>query len=81
MAELSKLFDSEISNALSEYQLLNQDSQCKASLIEAAKACADAIKAGGTVFFAGNGGSFADAQHMAAELTGKMGRMRSSLPD
>ena len=41
--------------------------------------CAEALEKGGTIFFAGNGGSFADAQHMAAELTGKMGRMRRSL--
>jgi len=42
-------------------------------------ACADSLSAGGTIFFAGNGGSFADAQHLAAELTGKMGRIRPSL--
>ena len=43
------------------------------------KIAADALSRGGTVFFAGNGGSFADAQHMAAELTGKMGRPRKPL--
>lgn len=37
------------------------------------------LQAGGAVFFAGNGGSFADSQHMAAELTGKMNRMRRSI--
>jgi len=46
---------------------------------EWSKKCANALANGGTIFFAGNGGSFADAQHMAAELTGKMGRMRRSL--
>lgn len=40
----------------------------------------ESLKNGGAVFFAGNGGSFADSQHMAAEFTGKMGRMRKSLP-
>ena len=30
-----------------------------------------ALKAGGRVFFCGNGGSAADAQHLAAELLGK----------
>lgn len=44
-----------------------------------AKTCADSLAQGGVIFFAGNGGSFADAQHLAAELTGKMGRMRSPL--
>jgi D-sedoheptulose 7-phosphate isomerase len=37
----------------------------------AAELAADAIKAGGTVFFCGNGGSAADAQHLAAELLGR----------
>lgn len=31
----------------------------------------DRIKAGGSVYFAGNGGSAADAQHLAAELSGR----------
>lgn len=30
-----------------------------------------ALKAGGTVFFCGNGGSAADSQHLAAELLGR----------
>ena len=29
------------------------------------------LKSGGTIFVAGNGGSFSDAQHFAAELTGR----------
>lgn len=31
----------------------------------------DKIKAGGSVYFCGNGGSAADAQHLAAELSGR----------
>jgi D-sedoheptulose 7-phosphate isomerase len=34
-------------------------------------ACLDALKAGGKIIFAGNGGSFADAQHLSAELTSR----------
>jgi len=30
----------------------------------------ESLKSGGKIIFAGNGGSFADAQHLAAELTG-----------
>lgn len=36
---------------------------------EASKRMADAIQSGGRVFFCGNGGSAADAQHLAAELS------------
>lgn len=36
-----------------------------------AKLCLDSLTAGGKIIFAGNGGSFADAQHLSAELTSK----------
>lgn len=34
-------------------------------------ACVDCFQAGGKVLFCGNGGSAADAQHLAAELSGR----------
>jgi D-sedoheptulose 7-phosphate isomerase len=37
------------------------------------------LQRGGCLFFAGNGGSYADALHLAAEFTGKMGRRRPPL--
>ncbi|HEY6945947.1 MAG TPA: D-sedoheptulose 7-phosphate isomerase [Candidatus Acidoferrum sp.] len=37
------------------------------------------LAAGGQLFFAGNGGSAADAQHLAAELTGRFFRERRPL--
>lgn len=33
--------------------------------------CLGALRAGGKIIFAGNGGSFADAQHLSAELTSR----------
>jgi D-sedoheptulose 7-phosphate isomerase len=43
---------------------------------------AETIRGGGTVLFCGNGGSAADAQHLAAELVGRLdaGRDRDPLP-
>lgn len=41
---------------------------------------ADTIKTGNTVFLAGNGGSASDAQHIAAELTGRFVKERKPLP-
>jgi D-sedoheptulose 7-phosphate isomerase len=38
------------------------------------------IAAGGQLLLAGNGGSAADAQHIAAELTGRFRRERRALP-
>lgn len=40
-------------------------------LVEVGLEMAEALRAGGQVFFFGNGGSAADAQHWAAELSGR----------
>ena len=54
-----------------------------ASLADPAARAADEISrrlaAGGTVFFFGNGGSASQAQHLAAELTGRFKRERQGL--
>jgi D-sedoheptulose 7-phosphate isomerase len=42
--------------------------------------CVAAIRRGNKVLFAGNGGSAADAQHLAAELVGKLAYDRPGLP-
>jgi D-sedoheptulose 7-phosphate isomerase len=40
---------------------------------------ADTLRGGGTIYFCGNGGSAADAQHVAAELVGRFHRQRPAL--
>ena len=49
-------------------------------IVRVARAMADVLRAGGRVFFFGNGGSAADAQHLAAELVGRFGFERRALP-
>jgi D-sedoheptulose 7-phosphate isomerase len=44
------------------------------------KLLTDVLAAGGKVLLAGNGGSAADAQHLAAELTGRYVKERIGLP-
>jgi len=44
------------------------------------KVCLNAIKNGKKIILAGNGGSAADSQHIAAEFTGRFVRERQSLP-
>ncbi len=39
-----------------------------------------ALRAGGKILICGNGGSAADAQHIAAELVGRFGHARRGLP-
>ncbi|MDQ3486799.1 MAG: SIS domain-containing protein [Acidobacteriota bacterium] len=48
-------------------------------VVAAAAAIRDALSAGGKLLIFGNGGSAADAQHMAAELMGRFERERAAL--
>jgi len=47
-------------------------------LIKASEACVDSLRNGGKIFFMGNGGSAAEAQHLSAELVGHF--MQQSKP-
>jgi len=49
-------------------------------IAKAAQIILDAYKAGGKVLLIGNGGSAADAQHIAAELAGRFKLERTGLP-
>jgi D-sedoheptulose 7-phosphate isomerase len=55
-------------------------SEFVASIVAAAQAIRRALAAGGKLLIAGNGGSAADAQHIAAELVGRYKRERTALP-
>ena len=50
------------------------------SILQAAQLIARALAAGGKVLIFGNGGSAADAEHMAAELVGRFQLDRAGLP-
>ncbi|MBB6112442.1 phosphoheptose isomerase [Mucilaginibacter lappiensis] len=50
------------------------------SIEQACKMISDTIKSGNKVLLAGNGGSAADAQHIAAELSGRFVKERRALP-
>ncbi|MGQ0538434.1 MAG: D-sedoheptulose-7-phosphate isomerase [Gemmatimonadaceae bacterium] len=51
-----------------------------ASLARAAGMVRETLAGGGTLFFCGNGGSAADAQHLAAEYVVRFARSRRALP-
>lgn len=42
--------------------------------------CVESVLSGGTIFFCGNGGSAADAQHLAGELIGRFRLDRDAIP-
>lgn len=70
----------DLQNALAVHQALLSDTALHAQLAELADWCLDALRAGGKILFAGNGGSFADAQHLAAEFVSRLQFDRAPLP-
>lgn len=56
------------------------DTLLLANVNAAAQACIDCMKGGGKIFLAGNGGSAADAQHIAGELVSRFAFDRPGLP-
>lgn len=73
-----------IKKAISESIEVKQKILHDASLIDTintvATICTQAFRNGNKVLFCGNGGSAADAQHLAAELTGRFYFDREPLP-
>ena len=59
---------------------LLQDSDLLNKIAQLALQCTIALKDGGKIIFCGNGGSFADAQHLSAELTSRFLFDRPGLP-
>lgn len=57
-----------------------EDEKLLAVVEGAVQACLDCLKHGGKVLFAGNGGSAADAQHMAGEFVSRFAYDRPGLP-
>lgn len=52
-------------------QKLLEDPELAIQIRDAVIRCVKALRAGGKILFCGNGGSAADAQHLAAELSGR----------
>lgn len=59
---------------------LRDDSGVRDLIVDVADVCVHALKNGGKILLAGNGGSAADAQHLAAELVGRFAFHRPGLP-
>lgn len=51
-------------------QLLNDD-RLMSQIVDLASRCVKSLEMGGKIIFCGNGGSFADAQHLSAEFTSR----------
>nr|WP_275854755.1 D-sedoheptulose 7-phosphate isomerase [Sulfurimonas sp. MAG313] len=69
-----------IQASLDTKQNILNDTKLMETIVEVAQACVALYKDGKKTLLAGNGGSAADAQHFAAELVGRYGFDRPSLP-
>jgi D-sedoheptulose 7-phosphate isomerase len=68
-----------IRDCASVMQSLLESSEYLSSVVEVAEAMTKCLRSGNKILFLGNGGSAADAQHLAAELSGRFLRERPSL--
>ena len=48
-----------------------EDKEIISNINDLSNKCLEALKKGGKIIFAGNGGSFGDAQHISAEFTSR----------
>ena len=70
----------EIQASIDAKTALLADNALMQQIFELAEQCTVALRAGGKVIFCGNGGSFADAQHLSAEFTSRFLFDRPGLP-
>jgi D-sedoheptulose 7-phosphate isomerase len=61
----------QIEASVAAKQALLADPTLLGQVQQLAEDCLSSLKAGGKIIFAGNGGSFADAQHLSAEFTSR----------
>lgn len=72
--------DEEIANTIAVFRRFQQSPELIGRVAGVGEACASALKAGHKILLAGNGGSAADAQHIAAEFVVRMSADRVPLP-
>lgn len=67
------------SNAAISFSHLSKNSSILKKIDTLGKSVSDTLQNGGIIFLAGNGGSFSDSQHIAAEFIGKLNKDRNPL--
>lgn len=68
---MNKTISKRIQESLIVKQNLLEDTKLLQLVEDVTSLIIDKIKSGGSIYFCGNGGSAADAQHLAAELSGR----------
>lgn len=70
----------EIEKTISAYQRFHDDDTLLGAVAEVGRVCGAALQQGNKIMLAGNGGSAADSQHIAAEFIGRLSNDRQPLP-
>ena len=65
------LLKTEIEASIKVKHKLLEDEKLLGMVLDVSRACLKTLLAGGKIIFCGNGGSFADAQHLSAEFTSR----------
>ena len=77
---MKKYIKDQIKKSYETKQALYENDDLINKIVEVAQKCVDLYRTDKKTMLAGNGGSAADAQHIAAELVGRYGFDRPSIP-
>jgi len=80
LLESKKKIKSDLKVAAENYRLISTDELICGQLVDLAEQSVSALRNNAKIIFAGNGGSFGDSQHLAAELISRLQFDRSPLP-
>ena len=78
--DCTAVIDARLRAHLDTIAAIEKDETLKAAVQDAVDAIVNCFRSGGRVYFCGNGGSAADAQHLAAEFSGRFYFDRPGLP-
>lgn len=78
--QLKESIQRQIRETADNLRAMSDDAALHAALAKVVSACIAALRGGNKLLFAGNGGSAADAQHLAGELVSRFHYDRPGLP-
>ena len=76
---MKELIKTEIQNSISIKNKVLKDAKIISQLENLVNDCLGSLRSGGKIIFCGNGGSFADSQHLAAEFVSRLRFNRAPL--
>ncbi len=79
-SQLTQVVAEQFRETSENLHLMTKDAALLAAVVQVTGACVAALRQGHKILFAGNGGSAADAQHLAAELVSRYAYDRPGLP-